>query len=294
MRIQNLLLLTLFSLSLIGCGSTRISSKIASSDIDVLKGESLARYSEVELQKMAQGADSILKGAALCQLKKFKEGEESLLKLLNAERKNPLFWNALAVCNLTAGVYQKAEFYLSLALGQKGTSKEVKSVLKTNQGLLFLKLRHYMAARESFSEALTLNPDATVAKFNLAHLYLKFALFKEAKIYLDELISRSPRDPDVVSAMATYYTMTAEPKKALRYFSQLSNELLAREDISNAYALALYQDGQFEKCYLALEHAQSTVIPTLRQSKEELLSLVKRKLTELRVAERKTASEGGK
>lgn len=280
----NKISITLCLLSLVGCGSTRIVSKIEKSSSDVLKGESLARYSEDQLQALAKSSDPLVKGAALCQLKDFKAGEEVLLKQVDHMRQNPLFWNALVVCNLNAGVYQKSEFYLSLALGIKGVSSEVSSMLKTNQGLLFLKLRHYQAARQSFEEALALNPQATTPKFNLAHLYLKFALFDKAHAYLTDLISISPQDPDIISAMGTYYTMTRVPKKALSYFAKLSNELRLREDISNAYALALFQDGQYEEAYLAIEHAQSTVIPSLRQSKQEIKMALNQKLKELRLA----------
>ncbi len=282
------LLVALTALSLLAsCGTTRITSKIAKDESDVLRGESYARLPEVELKKLVSSKNLLVSGAAMCALKKFNEGEKVLLSQVKTQRENPLFWNALAVCSMNSGAYQKSEFYLSLAMGLKKVGPKDQAVLKTNQGMLYLKLRHFTAAREAFEDALKKDPESNTPRFNLAHLYLKFGLLEAAYDHLSQLLAQSPKDHDLIGAMATYYTMKSESEKALSYFNKLPSEVLAREDISNAYALALYQAGQYEKAYLTLEHAQSTVLSSLRQTKGELKELIGAKLAQIRLAQKK-------
>lgn len=284
---MNKVILSLTTLGLLAsCGTTRISSKITKDEYDVLRGESLSRLPESELTKMASDKNPLVKGAALCALKNFNEGEKTLLAEVKNQRENALFWNALAVCSLNAGAYQKSEFYLSLAMGLKKISATDMAILKTNQGMLYLKLRHFTAAREAFEEALKRDPASNAPRFNLVYLNLKFGLLEAAYGHLTTLMSQSPKDQDLLAAMATYYTMKGESDKALSYFNKLPGEILAREDISNSYALALFQAGQYEKAYLTLEHAQSTVLAGLRQTKAELRNMITAKLTEIRLAQK--------
>lgn len=287
MRLFTTFLTTLGALTLLAsCGTTRINSKIAKDESDVLRGESYARLPEGELQKLAASKNPLVSGAAMCTLKKFNEGEKILLAQVKNQRENPLFWNALAVCSLNSGAYQKGEFYLSLAMGLKKISPKNYAVVKTNQGMLYLKLRHFTAAREAFEDALKKDPESNTSRFNLAHLYLKFGLLDAAYDHLSHLLVQSPKDQDLLGAMATYYTMKSESDKALSYFNKLPPDVLAREDISNAYALALYQSGQYEKAYLTLEHAQSTVLASLRQTKAEIKEMVTAKLAQIRMAQK--------
>ncbi len=271
---------------LASCGTTRINSKISKDEYDVLRGESYARLPEAELNKLAASSNLLVKGAAMCALKQFNEGEKILLQEVKNQRDNALFWNALAVCSLNSGSYQKSEFYLSLAMGLKKTSPKDFAVLKTNQGMLYLKLRHFTAAREAFEDALKRDPESNAPRFNLAFLNLKFGLLDAAYEHLSLLMAASPKDQDLIGAMATYYTMKGESDKAISYFNKLPQEILAREDISNSYALALYQSGQFEKAYLTLEHAQSTVLGSLRQTKAELKAMISAKLTQIKLAQK--------
>lgn len=248
----NKLKLNLFLLStlLIGCAGQSFNKKIESSDVDLLKEESLMRYNTNRLESLdSTERDFISKALLACHQKKVVKGLGILEKEMHNNKTNAFYWNALGTCYSLNKEYQKALFYYDLGVESLPMTKDqskslAEATLTNNIGLIHLSFKRYNEAYDSFKRASTLVPNFFTPEFNIAQLYIEFNENDKALNILKKLETKNPDDIDLLYSLSLVYYRKDDLDKSFRTIQRVKANYLNRPDIVGLYAYNLMKKNR--------------------------------------------------
>ncbi len=257
----NKLKLNLFLLStlLIGCAGQNFTKKIDSSDVDLLREESLMRYNTNRLESLdSTEKDFISKALLACHEKKIVKGLGILEKEMHQNKTNAFYWNALGTCYSLNKEYQKALFYYDLGIEAlpmiKDQNKAVaEATLTNNIGLIHLSFKRYSEAYDSFKRASTLVPSFFTPEFNIAQLYIEFNENDKALNILKKLETKNPDDIDLLYSLSLIYYRKNDLDKSFAAIKRVKKDYLNRPDIVGMYAYNLMKKNRLNEAREIIE-----------------------------------------
>jgi tetratricopeptide (TPR) repeat protein len=262
-------------------------SVIRDKDQDLLSGESFIRYSEPRLENL--NTNKNYTAISFCHNGDVEKGLEQLKEKYSEAKLDPEYWNNIGTCYYLKGDISKAKFYYNTAISTAKDKNLAYPFALNNLGVMYLKLRQYELAYESFSNARKLSPDSLTPVFNLAQFHLSFAEYNNAYEILLSLYQKNPKDVDILSSLGTLHLYKKDYNTAISYFSKIQNEHLNRADIATHYAMALYQIGDYEKAILIVKESKTGEIEQFKAISKELEALLEEKLEKLEEVKEKTA-----
>jgi tetratricopeptide (TPR) repeat protein len=164
-----------------------------------------------------ESQDVITKIILACYEKEFEDAQELIRENQEAYRSNPAFWNQVGTCYLLQKERRKALLFYNKAL-EFDTNY---APALNNLGVLYRKYGEDQKAEIAFKRAIKGNNFAKTPRFNLAHLYLTYGLYKFALKELSVLDRVSKGDIDVLAGMGTAHLMSGNPKLAKKYFDKI-------------------------------------------------------------------------
>jgi Tfp pilus assembly protein PilF len=129
-----------------------------------------------------------------------------------------------------------------------------------------------------FSKSQKQSPNLLTPIFNIAQLNIEFGHIDKAERSLRILLSKAPKDIDILASMATVKMIQKEYKSSEAYFLKIDDEYLKRADISNHYAMVLYKLGKFKKAYNILKSQKVSIITPVVKMRKQLALLIKKAL----------------
>ncbi len=251
--------LFLISSMALGCATQNFSKKIESSDVDLLKEESLMRYNTNRLETMdGMEKDFISKALLACHQKKFMKGMTILEQEMHQNKTNAFYWNALGTCYSLNKDYQKALFYYDLGVEALPMIKDQNKVLAeatlaNNIGLIHLNFHRYNEAYDSFKRANTLLPNFFTPEFNIAQLYIEFNENDKALEILKRLQTKNPDDIDTLYSLSLIYYRKNDMDKSFSAISRVKSDYLNRPDIVGLYAYNLMKKNRLTEAREIIE-----------------------------------------
>lgn len=244
--------LKLFFLSSVmaGCATQTFEKKIETSDVDLLKEESLMRYNTNRLESMdGKEQDFVSKALLACHQKKFTKGMGILEQEMHKNKTNAFYWNALGTCYSLNKDFQKAMFYYDLGVEAlpmtKADAKLVaEATLANNIGLIHLNFRRYNEAYDAFNKARTLVPGFFTPEFNIAQLYIEFNENDKALGILKKLEAKNPDDIDLLYSLSLVYYRKNDMEKSYTAINRVKKDYLNRPDIVGLYAYNLMKKNR--------------------------------------------------
>jgi tetratricopeptide (TPR) repeat protein len=188
-----------------------------------------------------------------CYQGKINEALDVLKQNYTQQEKEPYYWLHVGNCYLLDKKYDKAEFYLRVALA-KSKNKKLEAMILNNLGLLFFQWGQWEKGRSYLKQSISQWPKFKVPKYNLARLYLQFGLYDLAISLLKDPVFRHSRDVDLIHALANAHLFKGDMEQARNYFRMLPSESLRRNDIAGSYALFLMKEGELNKANEVLQN----------------------------------------
>jgi len=260
MRLNKLKIhLFLISTLLYGCATQDFQKKIETSEIDLLKEESLMRYNTNRLESLDRlEKDFISKALLACHQKKFMKGMTLLAEQMHQNKINAFYWNALGTCYSLNKEYQKALFYYNLGIEALPMIRDQSKVLAeatlaNNIGLIHLNFHRYNEAYDSFKRANTLIPSFFTPEFNIAQLYLEFNENDKALEILKRLQTKNPDDIDTLYSLSLIFYRKNEMDKSFAAISRVKADYLNRPDIVGLYAYNLMKKNRLTEAREIIE-----------------------------------------
>ncbi len=235
---------------LVGCSTQTFEKKIETSDVDLLKEESLMRYNTNRLETMdGQEKDFISKALLACHQKKFTKGMGLLEQEMHKNKTNAFYWNALGTCYSLNKNFQKAMFYYDLGVEALPMTKaETKAIaeatLSNNIGLIHLNFRRYNEAYDAFNKARAMVPGFFTPEFNIAQLYIEFNENDKALGILKKLETKNPDDIDLLYSLSLVYYRKNEMDNSYKAINRIKKDYLNRPDIVGLYAYNLMKKNR--------------------------------------------------
>lgn len=245
------ILMLLIPLFLASCASHKNLRSVDKDSYDGLRYESLNRYNIKRLQQSKLDQKAI----ALCHQREYNQAYKLFKQQLDNQKDNPTYWNHIATCNLLESKPTRAKFYFDLALSTTKKNKKIKALIMNNLGLYYLQLNRPYLAKESFEKSISLYPKFKTPKYNLAQVLMKFSQFDKATKLIASLLNDAPKDVDFIYSMGHVNLMQGNYAKANKFFSQVPDQYLTRDDIATNYAMSLYFVGHTEKAYKVVKNA---------------------------------------
>ncbi len=100
---------------------------------------------------------------------------------------------------------------------------------------------------EAFKKARELRPFSKTPAFNLAQLYLRFGIPKEAKTLFAALQTEHPQDAEITNGLANAHLMLGEVEESLALFESIEVKAQSRPWVGISFALALKINGQTQE-----------------------------------------------
>lgn len=253
------ILLVLTSANIVGCSTQSFNKKIETADVDLLKEESLMRYNTNRLERMdAPEKDFISKSLLACHQKKTSKGLGILEEQMQANKKNPFYWNALGTCYSLSKDFPKALFYYDLGLEalsmvQNQTKTLAEGTLTNNIGLIHLSFKRYNEAYEAFKRSSELLPDFVTPKFNIAQLYIEFSENSKALSILKKLEVKNPDDIDLLYSLSLIYFRNNDFDNSYMAIKRVKQDYLNRPDIVGLYAFNLMNKNKLSEAKNIIE-----------------------------------------
>lgn len=268
-----------------GCSQYKIETDLSTAKEDVLSKESFLRYSSDRIEKAIK-VNKELSGVALCHDGDIKGGQEVLKKKLETKKDSPDYWNQVGTCFYLSHQFVKAEYFYQMSLQMAAKKKKAYAPAHNNLGVIYLSQRHFKSAFIEFKKALKIQRSFQTPRYNLAHLYLQFGQNEKALTEFKFLSRLAPKDPGILSGIATSYALLGNVKLSLEYFSKIPKPFLSRPDVATHYAMALYLAKDYENAFLALKNTNVTQIKAIRKTGRNLLRLIEAELESQKLAQR--------
>jgi tetratricopeptide (TPR) repeat protein len=233
-----------------GCATQTFEKKIETSDVDLLKEESLMRYNTNRLETMAgTEQDFISKALLACHQQKIMKGKGILEQEMHKNKTNAFYWNALGTCYSLNKEFQKALFFYDLGvealpMTKADTKVIAEATLANNIGLIHLNFKRYNEAYDSFKKANSLVPNFFTPEFNMAQLYVEFNENDKALAILKKLETKNPDDIDLLYSLSLIYYRKNEMDKSYNAINRIKKDYLNRPDIVGLYAYNLMKKNR--------------------------------------------------
>jgi tetratricopeptide (TPR) repeat protein len=228
-----------------------------------------------------------------CHNKAISTGKQTLEKVMNNEKNNPLYWNALGVCYSLTNQKTKATYYFELGLEavesyKADDKKQIEAALYNNLGLIQLSYNKYNDAYFYFKKAETIAPDLYNIQLNLSQLFLQFNYDDRALAILYKLESLRPGDTEVLYSLALIYARKNDYEKALVTLSKINAEEISRPDISGLFAYNLLRTNQLNEAESIMQKRRNNELyQDYNARNKNLVSEIEAKLKEQSVALKK-------
>lgn len=251
--------LLVLSAQLLGCSTQKMSTKIESADVDLLREESLMRYNTTRLDSMdGKEKDFISKALLACHQKKTMKGLGLLEAEMHKNKTNPFYWNALGTCYSLSKDYTKALFYYDLGVEALAMIKDqnkilAEATLANNIGLIHLNFKRHSEAFESFKRSSELLPDFFTPKFNIAQLYIEFNENDKALDILKKLETKNTGDIDLLYSLSLIYYRKNDLDKSFSTIQKVKADYLNRPDIVGLYAYNLMKKNRLVEAKAIIE-----------------------------------------
>ncbi len=204
-----------------------------------LQDETLDRYSAKDLEGVKTAGDPLLEISVRCSRGEFAEAFKVASSAYHRYQKVPAYWNQVANCHLNSGSSRKALLFYNKALEM--SSNYVPAL--NNIGVMYSRQGQDQKALVAFERA---NREAKFAKtprYNLARLYLTYGLADAALPLFQGLLSQSPTDIDLLTAVATTYFIQADYPRALESYRAIPRASWTRAEVGLNLALTLQKLG---------------------------------------------------
>ncbi len=226
-----------------------------------LQDETLDRFSIDEIDALTSSNDPMLEITLRCAKKDFNNAFAAASKAFNRYQKIPAYWNAIANCHLQQGSSRKALLFYNKAL-EVGPNY-VPAL--NNIGVLFSRQGDDQKALVAFDKANKQSRFAKTPRYNLARLYLTYSMADSALPIFQGLLNESPKDVDLINAVANCHFMLSDYSQAISYFGRLPPQLLSRADVGLNYAASLQKSGRGDEAQKILAGVKA---PQTREFKE--------------------------
>lgn len=228
---------------LVSCGHhNRQGQFLSKSADDSLSRESLSRYDKARLEQLKP--QPIMMAYQKCYRGDIHGGLKDLQIQLESNRENPSYWNKVGSCYFLNKELNKSLIYFQYA--QNKSKGQLASVMN-NIAMVYMYKGMDDDAKTALEEVRNRFPSFSTARFNLAHLYLKFGLLDKAINEFRVLYKKSNTDPEVLSGLAVSYYLKGSKKIALTYFKRIPESYYSRQDIGSFYSLLLKDMGNIEQ-----------------------------------------------
>ena len=244
-------LLALVSLFIIcSCSSFKKTKVISEQEFDGLKFESLRRYDKTRLDAKLKTQDPL----SLCHNGEFKKAYKIVKSQLDKSIKSYAYWNQISTCYILQKKYTKARRFLDLALATAKSKTQKASVLN-NLGVIQLELKNFEEAKEYFKAAIKLSKKVLTPRYNLAQIYLKFALYQRANTQLEFLLNKNSQDIDFLNSYAHLQLMSKNYQKAVKHFNKIPKAYRSRDDVATNLGMSYFMLGKLDFAKKTLKNA---------------------------------------
>lgn len=270
-------------LFLCSCSSTTILTKIGDDKKDVLRKESLLRYSSDRLNNI-KTKDRKQLALIDCHKNNTKKGLKKLKRAFIKEKNknNYLIWNNIGTCYYLKANYIKAEFYFQYSLNVSKKMEIKNPEALNNLGLIAIRNRNYYFARDFFYDALKESPGLLTPKYNMAQLNLQFSRIENAQEILKELYRVNPQDKDIISSLGTSYMLQGDYIASLKFFEMIDRDSIRRTDMALHYSLSLFETGQYKKANEILKISNRSKTDYLNLTRNKLQLMINQKIKEIK------------
>lgn len=254
------LILLIIATQLVSCATHEFDKKVDSADVDLLNEESLMRYNTNRLDLLdTKEKNYISKALLACHEEKFAKGQNILEEQMDANKTNPVYWNALGTCYSLKKDYPKALFYYGLGTEALPMIKDqnkslIEATLINNVGLIHLNFKRYNEAYEAFKKANAIAPSLLTPEFNLAQLYIEFNQDDKALLILKRLEAKNPNDIDTLYSLSLIYFRKNDFDKSYNAINRIKSEYRNRPDIVGLYAYNLMKKNRLDEAREIIEH----------------------------------------
>ncbi len=212
-----------------------------------------------------QSSDEILMITKLCRSGQASSGQAKAATLHNKYSKWPTYWNAIGLCYYIQNNNYSAKIFFNKALEMKSNF----SPAKNNLGLIAIRERNWLLARDQFKAAYQINPSSQVSNFNLGRLYLAFGHGDKALTHFSRIKDKNFYNRNVLGKHAMAYSMSGKHQKAISLFSKTN---------SSSESMKLFKSYSYAK--LGKKQQAKAIISTMQVRPENanygLYSEVKR------------------
>jgi tetratricopeptide (TPR) repeat protein len=237
-----------------------------------LQDETLDRYSSSELSKMNLKADPLVEISVKCAQKDYKEAFAVAARNFNLYQKVAPYWNQIANCHLNQGAHRKALLFYNKAL--EVSPKFVPAL--NNIGVMYSRLGEDQKALVAFERANKESKFSKTPRYNLGKLYLTYGLADSALPIFQGLLNDSPKDVDVLNAVASSYFLMSDYGKALSYYQQIPQSQWEQAEIGLNLALTLKKLGKKKEALQVFDRVSTPKDEALRR----YFGVIKNKLGE--------------
>jgi tetratricopeptide (TPR) repeat protein len=226
-----------------------------------LYDETLDRYSVEELSLLSDSKDPLLNISIYCTKGDFNKAFDLASKLFDRYQKIPSYWNQIGNCHLNQGSHRKALLFYNKAL--EVNPGYVPSL--NNMGVSYARQGEDQKALIAFERANTQSRFSKTPRYNLAKLFLKYGLAESALPFFNGLLNDSPKDADLLNAVASCYFMMSDYQTANSFFSRLPQDLLSRAEYGLNFSITL---KKLNKLDLAKKIYSRIIEPKSKEQKD--------------------------
>lgn len=206
---------------------------------------------------------------SLCIQEQFDEAKKIIANIALRYRNFPSFWNALGICSLQQRKFRHSLLYFNKSIElSKGYTPALNNI-----GVYYLRTQDPQKARVAFEKAIQSSRYANTPRLNLATLYLRYGLLKNAGKYLRAFESRESKDIDVNHTLSYYYLANGENNKALMYLNRIPAAQFDRFSYGIHAAQVYLQAGNLDKAKSAFKSIDK---PTTKTKKKFYQAVEKR------------------
>lgn len=235
-------------------------------DYNLLGDESVSRYENHKLTKMATSEDVLSSGIGKCYLGNASEGLDTLEKRYSKLKKNPSYWNQVGTCYLLQNKYRLALLYYNKA---RSTQKNYIPAIN-NIAIVHMKMNDDQKAMAALKEATKMAGTKKTPLMNLAILELKYSHVDSACRKFFSLNKYARKDLDLINAIATCHLYKNKYQNAIDEFRRIPGQILYSSTAGLNYALALYKNGHRDMAKEVLGNMNMGKLGTLRRYYERL------------------------
>lgn len=209
-----------------------------------LQDETLDNYSKSELAQL-KSSDPLVEISLRCNKKDFSGAYQVAEKNFDRYQKIPAYWNLVANCHLNEGSERKALLFYNKSLE---LDKNYIPALN-NVGVMYSRQGQDQKALVAFERASSLGRFSKTPRYNLAKLYLTYGLVESALPVFSGLLNESPRDIDLLNAVASSYFLMSDYSRALNYYKQIPENQWEAPEIGLNLALTLKKTGNAKEAH---------------------------------------------